>query len=54
MLERSESRGNYGGITITVTYVDGPSDARVISGIGFCCVQSYVRPVCAVLDLRWP
>jgi len=30
---------------ITVTYVDGPSDARVILGSVFDCVQSYVRPV---------
>lgn len=30
---------------ITVTYVDGPFDARVIFGSGFACVQSYVRPV---------
>jgi|GEM_PF-5996023 len=30
---------------VTVTYVDGPFDARVIFGSGFACVQSYVRPV---------
>ena len=43
---------DYGGIT--VTYVDGPFCARILSGFGVDCVQSYVRPVERGTFDRWP